>query len=148
MMPVSTLGKMETSTMTDLQFLRGKLSNTKELSDVTAVVSDQSITDAEDLTFGGYIAFDLFLKNSSNILRAFSPFCPAITPSAANSLAQDSQSHLLTRVSFITQTTFTVASRLPQRSHNIVSSLPEITCCRPKNPCSFFKKTLITSSPL
>ena len=71
MMPVSTLGKMETTTMTDLQFLRGKLSNTKELSDVTAVVSDKSITDSEDLTFGGYIAFDLFLKNSSSMNKTY-----------------------------------------------------------------------------
>ena len=71
MMPVSTLGKMETATMTDLQFLRGKLSNTKELSGVKAVVSDQSVTDSEDITFGGYIAFDLFLKNSSNMNKTY-----------------------------------------------------------------------------
>ena len=71
MMPVSTLGKMETTTMTDLQFLRGKLTNTKELSGVKAVVNDQSVTDPEDITFGGYIAFDLFLKNSSNMNKTY-----------------------------------------------------------------------------
>ena len=71
MMPVSTLGKMETTTMTDLQFLRGKLTNTKELSGVKAVVNDQSVTDSEDITFGGYIAFDLFLKNSSNMNKTY-----------------------------------------------------------------------------
>lgn len=71
MMPVSTLGKIETQTMTDLQFLRGKLSNTRELSGIKAVVNDQSVTDSEDITFGGYIAFDLFLKNSSNMNRTF-----------------------------------------------------------------------------
>ena len=63
MLPVSTLGLVTNQTMSDLKMLRGKLTNTKELS--TIAVADEKVTDPESLTFGGYFAFDIFLKNSS-----------------------------------------------------------------------------------
>ena len=67
MLPVSTLGLVTKSTMTGLEMLRGKLTNTKELSG--GIVTDETMTEVDnnvDLPhYYGYFAFDIFLKNSS-----------------------------------------------------------------------------------
>jgi len=65
LLPVSTLGLSSASAsgMTDLQMLRGKLTNSKELSKI--VVTKETVTNSESQEFPGFIAFDIFLKNSS-----------------------------------------------------------------------------------
>lgn len=62
MLPVSTLGLVG-ATNTDLQMLRGKVTNSKELSEIAA--TDETIEDPANAKFPGYFAFDIFLKNSS-----------------------------------------------------------------------------------
>ena len=62
MLPVSTLGLVSGS-MTDLKMLRGKITNSKELSEIIPMVETQ--TDATKPDYPGYFAFDIFLKNSS-----------------------------------------------------------------------------------
>ena len=62
MLPVSTLGLVSGS-MTDLKMLRGKITNSKELSDIK--VMNEAQTDAAKADYPGYFAFDIFLKNSS-----------------------------------------------------------------------------------
>ena len=62
MLPVSTLGLVSGS-MTDLKMLRGKITNSKELSEIIAMNEGQ--TDATKTDYPGYFAFDVFLKNSS-----------------------------------------------------------------------------------
>lgn len=62
MLPVSTLGLVSGS-MTDLKMLRGKITNSKELSEIIAMNEGQ--TDATKADYPGYFAFDVFLKNSS-----------------------------------------------------------------------------------
>ena len=69
LLPVSTLGLVEDE-MTDIQLLRGKVTNTKQLSDIVEVAHDStSVTDRENLKFAGHFAFDIFLKNSSNMSK-------------------------------------------------------------------------------
>lgn len=63
MLPVSTLGKVTSTTMTDLKMIRGKITNSKELSEIVSM--DESQTDSENAKFPGYFAFDIFLKNES-----------------------------------------------------------------------------------
>lgn len=64
MLPVSTLGKVEGSTMVDIPMLRGKVTNSISLGNI--VTMDETKTaDANDPQFPGYFAFDIFLKNTS-----------------------------------------------------------------------------------
>ena len=70
MLPVSTLGlstlpasKGEPTRLTDLQMLRGTISNSIQLSNIVA--TDNEMTNSDDPTYPGYFAFDVFLKNSS-----------------------------------------------------------------------------------
>lgn len=62
MLPVSTLG-LVTGQQQDLQMLRGKITNSIQLSDIKAMVETETNPDSD--TFPGYFAFDVFLKNSS-----------------------------------------------------------------------------------
>ena len=62
MLPVSTLGQVS-GQQKDLQMLRGKITNSIQLSDIKAMVETESNPDSD--TFPGYFAFDVFLKNSS-----------------------------------------------------------------------------------
>lgn len=62
MLPVSTLG-LVSGNMTDLKMLRGKIENSKILSEIKAM--NESQTDATKADYPGYFAFDIFLKNSS-----------------------------------------------------------------------------------
>ena len=62
MLPVSTLG-LATGGQTDLKLLRGKITNSKELSEIKAM--NEAETTASSATYPGYFAFDVFLKNSS-----------------------------------------------------------------------------------
>lgn len=62
MLPVSTLGQVS-GQQQDLQMLRGKITNSIQLSDIKAMVETESNPDSD--TFPGYFAFDVFLKNSS-----------------------------------------------------------------------------------
>lgn len=62
MLPVSTLGLVSGS-QTDLKMLRGKITNSKELNDIKAMVEGDTSTTSS--TYPGYFAFDVFLKNSS-----------------------------------------------------------------------------------
>ncbi len=62
MLPVSTLG-LVSGTMTDLKMLRGKITNSTILEDITAI--DESEADTTSLAYPGYFAFDIFLKNDS-----------------------------------------------------------------------------------
>lgn len=62
MLPVSTLG-LGSGSQTDLKMLRGKITNSKELSDIKAMVEGDTSTTSS--TYPGYFAFDVFLKNSS-----------------------------------------------------------------------------------
>ena len=62
MLPVSTLGLVGGS-QTDLKMLRGKITNSKELSEIQTMI--ESETDVSKATYPGYFAFDVFLKNSS-----------------------------------------------------------------------------------
>lgn len=72
MLPVSTLGKLKnTTSQKDLKMIRGKVTNTKELSDI--VYMDESLAldhksenhNSSKAEYPGYFAFDIFLKNSS-----------------------------------------------------------------------------------
>lgn len=70
MLPVSTLGlstlpasQGEPTRLTDLQMLRGTISNSIQLSNIVA--TDNEMTNSDDPTYPGYFAFDVFLKNSS-----------------------------------------------------------------------------------
>ena len=70
MLPVSTLGlstlpasRGEPTRLTDLQMLRGTISNSIQLSNIVA--TDNEMTNSDDPTYPGYFAFDVFLKNSS-----------------------------------------------------------------------------------
>lgn len=63
MLPVSTLGIAETTKETDLKMLRGKIENSKKLSEIKPM--NETITDATKADYPGYFAFDIFLKNSS-----------------------------------------------------------------------------------
>ena len=62
MLPVSTLGQVS-GQQKDLQMLRGKITNSIQLSDIKAMVETESNPNSD--TFPGYFAFDVFLKNSS-----------------------------------------------------------------------------------
>ena len=62
MLPVSTLG-LVSGNQTDLKMLRGKITNSIELSDIKAMVETES--NPASSTYPGYFAFDVFLKNSS-----------------------------------------------------------------------------------
>lgn len=68
MLPASTLG-LVTENMTGLSMLRGKLTNTKNLSDIAVLdEANKSMTSGTvgfELKYPGYFAFDIFLKNSS-----------------------------------------------------------------------------------
>ena len=63
MLPVSTVGLLPKDDMIDLPMLRGKITNSKKLTDI--VVTSETETDSEDAAYPGYFAFDVFLKNSS-----------------------------------------------------------------------------------
>ena len=71
MLPVSTLGLVKTTTMTDLEMIRGKVTNSIVLSDIVAMNEalaldqDQTQHNSEHKQYPGYFAFDIFLKNSS-----------------------------------------------------------------------------------
>ena len=62
MLPVSTLG-LVTGSQTDLKMLRGKITNSKELSEIKSMIETE--TAPASSTYPGYFAFDVFLKNSS-----------------------------------------------------------------------------------
>lgn len=62
MLPVSTLGLKGTN-KTDITMLRGKITNSKKLTEIVAM--DETVTDSEAADYAGYFAFDIFLKNSS-----------------------------------------------------------------------------------
>lgn len=72
MLPVSTLGKVTSaSSLKDLKMIRGKVTNSKELSDI--IYMDETLASDPDsakhnsgnAAYPGYFAFDIFLKNSS-----------------------------------------------------------------------------------
>ena len=62
MLPVSTLGLVSGS-MTDLKMLRGKITNSTMLENITE--TKESVTEPTSLEYPGYFAFDVFLKNDS-----------------------------------------------------------------------------------
>ena len=62
MLPVSTLG-LVSGTMTDLKMLRGKVTNSTILENITEI--KESVTEPTSLEYPGYFAFDVFLKNDS-----------------------------------------------------------------------------------
>lgn len=62
MLPVSTLGLVSGS-QTDLKMLRGKIENSKELSEIKSMVETDNTPSSS--TYPGYFAFDIFLKNNS-----------------------------------------------------------------------------------
>ena len=62
MLPVSTLG-LVTGNQKDLKMLRGKITNSKELSEIKSMIETE--TAPASSTYPGYFAFDVFLKNSS-----------------------------------------------------------------------------------
>ena len=70
LLPVSTLGKVS-SNITDLKMIRGKVTNSTQLSEIVSIDEglaaddDSSKHDSEDPKYPGYFAFDIFLKNSS-----------------------------------------------------------------------------------
>lgn len=64
MLPVSTLGKVEGNTMTDISMLRGKVTNSIKLENIVTM-DETKIADSNDPQFPGYFAFDIFLKNTS-----------------------------------------------------------------------------------
>ena len=66
LLPVSTLG-LVAENMSDLQLLRGKVTDTIKLSDIVEVSHDDTIADSENMKFAGHYAFDIFLKNSSKM---------------------------------------------------------------------------------
>ena len=71
MLPVSTLGLTtkpssggsDQDRLTELQMLRGTISNSIQLSNIGETNSE--MTNSDDPTYPGYFAFDVFLKNSS-----------------------------------------------------------------------------------
>ena len=69
MLPASTLGLVTDDEMKDLSLLRGKLTNSVELSEIAALdrknASMVSGQNGFELKYPGYFAFDIFLKNSS-----------------------------------------------------------------------------------
>lgn len=74
LLPVSTLGLAKTTDkLTDLAMLRGKVTNSIQLSEimamneglVTAEQADDTVNNTENPAYPGYFAFDIFLKNSS-----------------------------------------------------------------------------------
>lgn len=72
MLPVSTLGKVvNTTSQKDLKMIRGKVTNSKELSEIVymdetlAKDPDSSKHNSDNVKYPGYFAFDIFLKNSS-----------------------------------------------------------------------------------
>ena len=69
MLPVSTLGLVTSNDMKDLPMLRGKLTNSIELSDIAVIDrANASMVSGQtnfELKYPGYFAFDIFLKNSS-----------------------------------------------------------------------------------
>ena len=71
MLPVSTLGLVKSGTMTDVEMIRGKVTNSVILSDIVAMNEalaldpDQTQHNSENKQYPGYFAFDIFLKNSS-----------------------------------------------------------------------------------
>lgn len=77
MLPVSTLGRTATKTEKDLTMIRGKVTNSIELSEI--VEMDESLIvgkkpdeqNSGNAAFPGYIAFDIFLKNSSKSYTDF-----------------------------------------------------------------------------
>ena len=74
MLPASTLGLVSGTKMEGLSMLRGKLTNTKELSEI-AVLDEANKSMARgtvgfELKYPGYFAFDIFLKNSSKENKA------------------------------------------------------------------------------
>ena len=64
MLPVSTLG-LATGGQTDLKMLRGKIEDSKKLSEIQSMVETE--TQPSKSTYPGYFAFDVFLKNSSKV---------------------------------------------------------------------------------
>lgn len=62
MLPVSTLG-LVSGNQADLKMLRGKITNSIELSDIKAMIETDG--NPASSTYPGYFAFDVFLKNSS-----------------------------------------------------------------------------------
>lgn len=62
MLPVSTLGQVS-GNQTDLKMLRGKIENSKELSEIKTMIETE--TSPTSSTYPGYFAFDVFLKNNS-----------------------------------------------------------------------------------
>ena len=73
LLPVSTTGILSGSTEVDLKMMRGKVTNSINLSQVVAmdeslaVDADQTTHDSDAAKYPGYFAFDIFLKNSSKI---------------------------------------------------------------------------------
>ena len=74
LLPVSTLGLAKKSDkLTDLKLLRGKITDSIELSEIVAMneglviaeQEDDSKNNTENPAYPGYFAFDIFLKNSS-----------------------------------------------------------------------------------
>lgn len=72
MLPVSTLGKVtNANSLKDLKMIRGKVTNSKELSNIIymdetlASDPDSSKHNPGNAAYPGYFAFDIFLKNSS-----------------------------------------------------------------------------------
>jgi len=71
MLPVSTLGLLSSNKEKDLKMIRGKVTNSIELSEIVAMDEalaldhDQSKHNSEAARYPGYFAFDIFLKNSS-----------------------------------------------------------------------------------
>lgn len=65
MLPVSTLGltKANINKKTDLEMIRGKITNSIILEKIG--VTKEDVVDSENALFPGYFAFDVFLKNSS-----------------------------------------------------------------------------------
>lgn len=63
MLPVSTLGLVSGATMSDIKMIRGKITNSIQLSEIVSM--DETETNSSATTYPGYFAFDIFLKNSS-----------------------------------------------------------------------------------
>ena len=71
MLPVSTLGILKDTRQIDLTMIRGKITNSIQLSDIVAMdetlalAMDPEEHNSENVKYPGYFAFDVFLKNSS-----------------------------------------------------------------------------------
>ena len=71
MLPVSTLGIPSSAEEVDLKMLRGKITNTIELSNIVAMDETLALDinpenhDSDNVKYPGFFAFDIFLKNSS-----------------------------------------------------------------------------------